>query len=733
MVEIPIYLADSLLVETKTTLTGAAYVIRTSAGTFEIPKEIVDKGELGELLFHIEDRLKYDYTPEQFIDYLKEKGFEFKDEVFSMIEGLYSVFYELEKAGKDKIWTSIIRNAFAPLLKGKFDYVVGNPPWINWESLPEDYRARSKSLWDLYGLLKVVGRGAFKREIASLFVARSLDRFVKNMGKLAFLVPFTVFKTRAGAGFREFLARGKPANNIPCKTLKIHDLVTLYPFEGAVNRAAMVIVEKEGKTIFPIPCIVWHNPKSRGVDPELDLDVVKTITSRFEMIFLPIEENRFESPWMQITKKAYEGIKKILGGNKRYRAYEGVKTALNQVYWVEILNETPNGLLIRNPVLPGQKKKVGVIEAVIEKDLVYPLVRGRGVKKWQFALEFSQIIVPHTRDGKPINEPEMKIKFPETYSYFKNFEKELKKRAIKPFLGNRSKSPFYRLDNIGSYTFEKYKVVWKAIAGAITGKAVKFAATVLEPIENKPVIPDASLMLVPIENEDEAYYVCSILNSSIFLLAIAAYTYEIRQETHITHYLKVLNFDPNNPIHQKLSELSKKAHEIAKEIYERKREELKPELEKIENEIDQLVAQLYGITDEELNEIKKCLRILKEGEIEEEEIKEEKEEVQVNFNANVNPLTPGFIEVSILNPQNQKVRIEINLPEKKKEKLETNQKEETFKISIKPLKPGEYKVPYKVIVDGEIKEESEFIVYVEREKKVRKKDSLDDMLDELLG
>ena len=157
------------------------------------------------------------------------------------------------------------------------------------------------------------------------------------------------------------------------------------------------------------------------------------------------------------------------------------------------------------------------------------------------------------------------------------------------------------------------------------------------------------------------------------------------------------------------------------------------ELNEIEDEIDKLVAQLYGITDEELNEIKKCLRILKEGEIEEEEIEEEKEEVQVSFNANIKPLTPGFIEVSILNPQNQKVRIEINLPEeKKKEKLETY-KEEMFKINIKPLKPGEYRIPYKVIVDGEIKEESEFTIYVEQEKKVRKKDGLDDMLDELLG
>src|SRR3990172_2728885 len=47
---------------------------------------------------------------------------------------------ELEKKGINGIWARIIKNAFAPLFVGQFDLIVGNPPWVNWESLPEDYR-----------------------------------------------------------------------------------------------------------------------------------------------------------------------------------------------------------------------------------------------------------------------------------------------------------------------------------------------------------------------------------------------------------------------------------------------------------------------------------------------------------------------------------------------------------------------------------------------------------------
>lgn len=621
-VEIPVYLADALLVETNTTITGTTYVIRTSVGKFEIPKDVVDKGTLGELLFHIEDRIKYDYSPSQFIQYLKERGF---NEDLHLIESLYATFYELEKAKKNKIWTSIIRNAFAPLLKGEFVYVIGNPPWINWESLPEDYRKRSKSLWEQYGLLKGKGKGMgrVKREIAALFVARSLDKYVKEGGKLAFLVPFTLFKTQAGAGFREFIAKGANGKNrgVACKVLKIHDLVTLYPFEGAVNRTAMIVVakEREGKTEFPIPCVVWYNPRSGGISTELKLNEVKAITRRFEIAFLPVEREKYESPWMQITEKAYEGIKKVLGESE-YRAYAGVYTGLNQVYWVEVLEGMPDGsLLIRNSELAGQKKKVKTVEETIEKELVYPLVRGRNVKKWYVERDFRWIIVPHNPEtGKPIPENEIKSKYPKTYSYLFKFKKELEDRSIHKLWGKDN--PFYAVYDIGKYSFYPYKVVWKYISGKISGKA-EFSTAVIKPFngdsEMKTVIPNEKLMLVPLKRENEAYYLSAVLNSSVIRLFVASYVIETEISTHILGRVRISKFDAKNEIHRELARLSKRAHEIAREIYEGNREDLKADLAEIEEEIDEKVAELYGITGEELREIKRCLRILEEGVVEE--------------------------------------------------------------------------------------------------------------------
>jgi len=63
-----------------------------------------------------------------------------------------------------------------------------------------------------------------------------------------------------------------------------------------------------------------------------------------------------------------------------------------------------------------------------------------------------------------------------------------------------------------------------------------------------------------------------------------------------------------------LAELSKNAHALTKRHYEQKDLEAREELKEVEEEIDTTVAELYGITDEELEEVKKTLSILKGGE-----------------------------------------------------------------------------------------------------------------------
>lgn len=154
----------------------------------------------------------------------------------------------------------------------------------------------------------------------------------------------------------------------------------------------------------------------------------------------PIIENNMSSPWMRITEKLLLYVKMITQGSSEYKAHAGVYVALNQVYYVRIEGCDGGKLVVTNPPEPGQKKKVKQVKALIEPDLVYPLIRGRDVKKWYVEFKDRYIIVPHDpKTGKPLPENDLKIIYPDTYSYLNLFREELKRRGIKPFLSPRDK------------------------------------------------------------------------------------------------------------------------------------------------------------------------------------------------------------------------------------------------------------------------------------------------------
>jgi len=342
-------------------------------------------------------------------------------------------------------------------------------------------------------------------------------------------------------------------------------------------------------------------------------------------------------------------FRKIISGNQYYEAHAGVYVGLNQVYFIKVSERAPDGLLIvTNPPESGQKKKVKRVEAKVEPDLVYPLIRGKDMKKWYVEFKDRYVIVPHNpRTGQPYGLNEMITRFPNTFSYLNEYKDELKKRSIKPFLSLRNRikevksqatkkqatkkqatkkmvaeeldKNFYILDNIGTYTFAPYKVVWKEVSARMTVGG--FHVAVVEPLQDKylgenTVVPDHTVVLIPVENKDKAYYLAGILNSTIITFALQYAVVESISN------LNIPKFDPNNDLHRRIAELSRRAHEVAKCIYA----ETKPdycnnirnpekELEEIEKELDKAVAKLYDINEDALNDFRKLIAILSSEEV----------------------------------------------------------------------------------------------------------------------
>jgi len=140
-----------------------------------------------------------------------------------------------------------------------FDFVVGNPPWIAWDNLPEEDRQATKPLWERYGLFSLSGNearhGGGKKDLSMLMLYAAADRYLKPAGRLGMVITQTLFQTKgAGDGFRRFrLGQDGPS----LKVLRVDDMVALRPFGDASNWTATIVLEKGAATEYPVPYFKW--------------------------------------------------------------------------------------------------------------------------------------------------------------------------------------------------------------------------------------------------------------------------------------------------------------------------------------------------------------------------------------------------------------------------------------------------------------------------------------------
>jgi len=646
-VEIPVYLADSISVSRKMTFSGEWVVyLTTSEGEFSVPQEVINKNLLSNVLGVIETCIKGDYSEKEFVKLIEKDFVDLKEETIASLEELYDKIKELEKEGKNKIWTRLLKNSFAPLLMGKFDFVVGNPPWVRWGYLPEGYRDATLKLWKDYGLFSLSGMdarlGAGEKDLSMLFTYVAADRYLRKGEKLAFLITQEVFKAKgAGEGFRSFKVK-----NTPVKVVKAHDLVSLKPFESAANKTALIILKKGEKTEYPVPYVLWRKKKGVKWNTDVSYEEAIELTKRVEMQAKPIGTP--VSSWQTFEAKS-EKILDTLRGKSVYQARVGSRIDPYGVFYIKIKQVFSDGTILVENLPELGKRKISKVDERMEANLVFPAVRGRDIERWDATPEVYALIVQDPKKRVGYEEEWMKINLPRTYGYLHRFKELLLSRQnywkyfskesvdskdssekLKEHhkyvrsLGKRvrngkelyvfqvSNAPFYTMFNIGEQSFAPYKVVWKRMANDLEAVVLTKVET---PIGEKDVIPTDTTSLIPFKSEEEAHYVCAILNSSPVRFCVRSYSSAGRGfgSPSIVKHFGIPKYERSNEVHWKLSELSKRAHGLAKRYYEEKDLKAREELKGVEEEIDKTVAGLYGITDEELEEVRKTLGVLKGG------------------------------------------------------------------------------------------------------------------------
>jgi hypothetical protein len=576
--------------------------VHTSVGVFKVPETCFSNGRFDGFCTLLEESVRSEVSVDEFV---KRVTAEFglsqaeHEAVGSPLRALYEQLLELHQKGLDGLWARLLKNNFAPLTVGQFDYVIGNPPWVNWENLPDGYRNDTKALWDRYGLFPHVGMdvilGKGKKDIAMLMAYVAMDRFLKPRGKLGFVITQSLFKTAgAGQGFRRFRIG---ENGAPLGVVHVDDMVDLKPFEGASNRTAVMVIEKGRATRYPVPYTVWKRKKGARFSYDSTLEDVKSATRLLDQKAEPVDPADPTSPWLTADKFSLAAVKKVLGKSD-YTAHAGAYTGgANGVYWVRILSTRPDGLVVVENITEGAKREVPKVTAVIEPDLLYPLLRGRDVKRWHAEPSAYILMVQDPRTRRGIPEDELRVRYPKTWKYLKRFEpilRERRSRGVSDML--KQGAPFYTMFAVGDYTFAPWKVVWPWIAKGLR-------AAVIDVIQDKPIVPEHNTFLVACHDSDEAFYICALMNSSAGDLAIRSFFSTggggIGSPIALEH-IRIPKYDPADLVHQALAAASQEAHAAAAQGDANR-------LAEIEDRIDHLAAQLWDLTDRELASLRRGL------------------------------------------------------------------------------------------------------------------------------
>jgi SAM-dependent methyltransferase len=585
-VELPIYLCDSIMTPSEhgglfAGSLEAARELSTAAGKLLIPTEIARKhSDINRYAEILETCIRLNYTAGEFVERCKEDGLPVAET--KLHAALFEKLETLHTQKRNGIWARIIKNAFAPLFIPKVDYVVGNPPWINWESLPDEYRKSTFELWSRYGLFRHKGYkaklGGAKDDISILMTYVCHDIFLKDSGKLGFVITQSVFKTRGGGeGFRGFRYEDGAKERF-FSPLAVEDLSSLQPFEGAANRTATMYAGKASKPAgYPVPYTRWKKKRGARIQQDDSLAKVLTSVSTIKELARPVAAGDLRSPWLSGSKVTLQLVDQVSGSGS-YTSRKGVYCPTNAIYWLTDRQPLAQKAVLVTNLADSGKRQVEQVTVAVENTFVHDLVRGRDVGRWSWKSNFGIILPQDPNDrAKAISVSKMKKSYPKTYAFFHKFEGDIRSCALLAQFFDPDHDPFYSSYNVGSYTYAPYKVVWKEISSEIE-------AVVIER-DKSDIIPDHKLVMVSFDQKDPAYFLSGVLNSSIIGLFVRSYAVQTSISGHIFDYAAIPRYVQSNELHRRIVATAKACHSAS--------DTKLPDLEK---SLDKHVGQLLGLS-----------------------------------------------------------------------------------------------------------------------------------------
>lgn len=471
---------------------------------------------------------------------------------------------------------------------GRFDLVVGNPPWVDWKTLPSVHRENKKEVCYARRLFSGDGRtGGNSLNICALISNVTAENWLAENGVMAVLMPQSLLFQQSYEGYRE---------------LELFDGRKLY-FQEIVDWA------RAGHPFSPVQqlfCTYVMSETPRDYAKGIVLKRVKLNKgNKLDAIKPLVNENNFQDYFTIETgvvgkasslrsaftyaKNTEELIKlNLVTGYAGYIGREGVEYYPQELQLLHLrkVNKERGTVELESYQSSRSKISVGKRTPELETKYLRPLVKGINISR--FHVQPSEYIVAFPYDEEhfqvPLSKEDLIEESPRLLKYYEaNKEYLIMQTEYSDKIIGKKEAPYYALARTGIYCHADWYVIFRdntKWVAAVSGEIDTIWGGLKKPAFQNHCVSVCQKADGSFITEDEAHYLCAILNSHIvedYILSTSdKRTFKIRIP------VRIKEFNPLNEIHVQLANLSKSAHEIYSDL---------DSVEKLRNRIDELYIQ----------------------------------------------------------------------------------------------------------------------------------------------
>lgn len=207
-ITIPIYLADTIWLPERY-MKGPEYLINLDDQKVYVPEELLSNIAFYDQAMELAKEFARQHksqaiSMELFLNFLKAQNFAAHPSLLRKIYEIAEILKAFIDQERDTIWAFVLKNRFKPLFfKNRFDFIMGNPPWIAFRNLEPAYQDFVKrQVAREYCLLSGRGHLITHLEVAALFLVRAADLYLKEGGSVALVMPRSVCTAEQHDGLR---------------------------------------------------------------------------------------------------------------------------------------------------------------------------------------------------------------------------------------------------------------------------------------------------------------------------------------------------------------------------------------------------------------------------------------------------------------------------------------------------------------------------------------------------